>query len=337
MEQKLRENLYRWNHFPCDMVVENRVDIPYSVHNLNYGIHIIEDIVKTDEDNDIVSHKYKDQLQNYEELNALKKDELWVDRELDARHLEMANEIFDGVLPVRMAGVEIHSGVWDRIAQMRPAENILWDLVDEPEFIADTVRKMVDITMDTVDQCENLGILDPDMSYIHCTGAYTEDLPREGIAEGRITSKNVWSLGMSQIFSTVSPKMHEEFEIDLVRPLYERFGLMYYGCCEPLENKIEIIRKIKNVRKISISPWAKAEIAAPQMANDYVMSLKSNPAFLAGNFEEEQIRRQIQNAKDACRESGTPLEIILKDVSTVSHHLEHLDRWAKLAMEMAEA
>lgn len=141
---------------------------------------------------------------------------------------------------------------------------------------------------------------------------------------------------MAQLFSTVSPTMHQELEIDLVKPLYERFGLMYYGYCEPLEQKIDIIRKIKNVRKISISPWAKPEVAAPRMGKDYVMSLKSNPAFLAMDFDEEDIRKQIEQAKTACRESGTPLEIILKDVSTVSHHGEYLERWEKLVMKLVQ-
>lgn len=132
--------------------------------------------------------------------------------------------------------------------------------------------------------------------------------------------------------------MHEEFEIDLVKPLYERFGLMYYGCCEPLELKIDEIRKINNVRKISISPWAKPEIAAPKMGKDYVMSLKSNPAFIATNtFDEESIRSQILNAKGACEQNGTPMEIILKDVSTVSYNLDFIDRWEKLVMGLVEA
>jgi hypothetical protein len=143
---------------------------------------------------------------------------------------------------------------------------------------------------------------------------------------------------MAQIFSTVSPAMHEEFEIDLVRPLYERFGLLYYGCCEPLSDRIDIVRKIKNVRKISISPWASIERGAEGIGKEYVLSLKSNPSFIAVNvFEERQIRAQIEKAVAACRRNGTPLEIILKDVSTVSGRIEFLDRWNQVAMEYALA
>lgn len=336
VEFDLRSLLYRWRHFPCDMVVENRIDIPRSAEGINYGIHIVEEIRRTDMENDIVSHKYKDQLSDEESLAALKPDNICVDTKADARHLEICQEIFQDVLPVRLSGIQIHAGLWDRIAQMRPAESILWDFADRPEFIEETVLKFVDLTNKTIDQCEELGLLDPDLQYVHCTGAYTEQLPKDGMEDGKAKAHNVWAFGMAQLLSTVSPAMHEEFEIDLVKPLYERFGLLYYGCCEPLQDKIDIIRKIKNVRKISVSPWADIEKSAANLAGDYVFSCKSNPAFIcAGDFAEEEIRRQLSRAKEACRNTGTPLEIILKDVSSVRGHLDYVDRWEKVAMEYA--
>ena len=51
---------------------------------------------------------------------------------------------------------------------------------------------------------------------------------------------------------------------------------------------------------------------------------------------EEEIRGQIEKALKACKRSGSPLEIILKDVSTVSSKLESLDRWCEIAMEMVQ-
>ncbi len=337
VENTLRQLLYRWKHFPCDMVVENRIDIPRSVHNLDYGIHIKEETRETDASNDIVSHKYEDQIATQEKLDALENDKIWVDTELDERHMSICREIFDGIIPVRFSGVEIHAGFWDRIAQMRPAEAILYDIIDEPEFIEKTAQKFVDLTMSTVDQCERLGLLDPDMQYVHCTGAYTNDLPKTQSEAEPPTSRNVWSYAMAQIFSTISPAMHEQFDLDIAYPLYERFGLLYYGCCEPLENKIEIVKKIKNVRKISISPWANVEKSAGHIGKDYVLSYKFNPALIAtGAFEEEPMRLLIKNALGAARKNGCPIEIILKDVSTVGYRLDFLDRWEKIAMEMVQ-
>lgn len=178
--------------------------------------------------------------------------------------------------------------------------------------------------------------MDAELQYVHCTGAYTDQLPKDGMEDGKAKAGNVWAFGMAQLLATVSPSMHEEFEIDLVRPLYERFGLLYYGCCEPLQDKIDIIRKISNVRKISVSPWADIDKSADQISGDYVFSCKSDPSFIcAGNFQEQAIRRQIHNAVEACRRTNTPLEIILKDVSSLCGHLDYVDLWEKIAMEYA--
>jgi len=317
------------------MVIENRIDIPKVVHNLNYGMFIVEEAKKTDQENDVYSHKYLDQIATPEQLEALRPDIVKIDPEIDKRNMEIISEIFNGIIPVRFEGVQIHAGLWDRIAQMRSVGKILEDIIERPDFIIQTVKKFVDLTMSTIDQCEELGLLDCQLQYIHCTGAYTNDLPQKDYNGGKPRTKDCWALGAAQMLATVSPAMHEVLEIDMIKPVCERFGLIYYGCCEPLEKKIGIIRKINNVRKISVSPWAKIDECADNIGKDYVLSLKSNPAFIAFDINETQIRVQIENAINACKRSGSPLEIILKDVSTVSRKLESLDRWNNIAMEYA--
>ena len=59
---------------------------------------------------------------------------------------------------------------------------------------------------------------------------------------------------MAQIFASVSPGMHWEFELEYAVEWYRRFGLNYYGCCEPLHDRLDYISRIPNLRKISMSP-----------------------------------------------------------------------------------
>lgn len=336
VELSIRKILYRYKHFPADMVVENRVDLPMSIHNLDYGIHIVDETIGKGDGNDIVSHKYEDQAATLEALDAFQPDKIWVDRALDAAHLAQAEEIFDGILPVRLAGIEFHAGVWDRVAQVHPPDRIVYEVIDDPELIIAIVEKLRDLSIDTLDQCEALGLLDAAAQYVHCTGAYVDELPAPGFDPAKPRAIDCWAFGMAQILTTVSPRMHETFEIDLMRPLYERFGLMYYGCCEPLHDKIDIIRKIKNVRKISISPWADIDKSAERIGTDFVYSYKPNPAWIcAGSFEADTIETHLRHVAQACRKTGTPVEFIQKDVSTLHGHLDYLTRWHDLAMEIA--
>ena len=90
-------------------------------------------------------------------------------------------------------------------------------------------------------------------------------------------------LGLAQMFSTVSPAMFKEFEVDYARRICERFGLVYYGCCDPLDRKMDEVRMIPNVRKVSMSPWVDEERGAAEIGRDYVYSRKPSPALLAGD------------------------------------------------------
>ena len=337
VEKDIRKTLYRWKRFPADMVVESRVDVPKTVKGLNYGLIVVEETLATDAENDVVSHKYIDQCETEEALSMIKPDVITVDPALDQEHLEICNAIFKDIIPVRLSGVSIHSGVWDRISQARPVNTILMDIIDRPDFTKLVAEKFLALTMSTVDQCEALGILDPYDPLVHCTGSYVDDLPSSEYDPNKPLAKDCWSFAMAQMFSTVSPAMHDELEIDIMRPLFERFGLMYYGCCEPLDQKINIIKKIKNVRKISISPWAKINESAQQLAGQYVFSGKAHPVHVTlGVLDEVEAKKQAVEMMQACKRNHTPCEIILKDVSTVSGKPEVLSQWEKLIMSLVE-
>lgn len=337
VEYSIKQLLYRWNHFPADMVIENRINIPMSITGLKYGIDVVEETIGSIDGNSVVSHRYHDEIPDEDALNRLENDKITVDRKLDEKHLDILGDIFNDIIPIRLKGVEIHGGFWDRIAQMRPADKILWDIIDKPEFTKKIVNKFVSLTMSTIDQCEKLGILDANAQYIHCTGAYTDELPSKDYNPLKPKSQDCWLFGMSQIFSTVSPKMHDEFEIDMAIPIFERFGLGYYGCCEPLQKVIPYIRKLPNVRKISCSPWADIDKSAELIAGDYVYSCKPNPSFIAtGHIDRDAAEEQISHVLKACSLNNTNSEFILKDISTVSGNIEVIDEWEKLAMGMVD-
>ena len=142
---------------------------------------------------------------------------------------------------------------------------------------------------------------------------------------------------MAQMFSTVSPEMLDEFEIELCMPLFKRFGLVYYGCCEPLDKKMAQVRKIPHLRKVSMSPWVDEELGAAKIKGDYVFSRKPNPALLAWpEFNEQAVREHVQASVDACARHGCPLELLLKDISTVKYEPKRLFEWARIAMEVVQ-
>jgi hypothetical protein len=62
IEKQLRQTLYQWSHFQCDSVVEPILYSPLFFGNSGIGIEIQERIIKTEQDNDVVSHRYERQI-----------------------------------------------------------------------------------------------------------------------------------------------------------------------------------------------------------------------------------------------------------------------------------
>ena len=108
--------------------------------------------------------------------------------------------------------------------------------------------------------------------------------------------------------------------------------MIYYGCCEPLDKKIDILKKIKNLRKVSITPWANINLACEVMGSEFVVSAKPNPANVGAGFDESVIRKELTEIVDAVKRNNCSCDIVLKDVSTGKP--EHLVKWAEIAMEV---
>ena len=336
VEEGMRRTLYQWHHCPGDMLVDPFFLLDRSVGIGDIGVSQPQgEVVMADKGNNIVSRHLEDQLSTFEAVEKLHVPEIIVDNERTERQFNQLNDVFGDILPIRLHGNSYIGSFapWDDIAWWRGVQSIYMDLYDNPELLHATMRKIVDIKMAVLDKLEALDLLDPYMPYVHCTAALVDDLPGE-IQNGHVTAKNLWGRGTAQAFASVSPAMHDEFEVEYVKDYFSRFGLLYYGCCEPLHNKIDIIRKFPNLRKISITPWADVRIAAERMGSEYVMARKPNPAAVAvPHLDEDTLRKDILETLEVCRENGTSVEFTLKDISSVNYNPENLTRWEKVVME----
>ena len=338
LETKLRRTLYAWRHMRADMVVEPLIDVSKVIRGLGFGIQQVENTAVLDPANDVVGHYYIDQLQNEEDLEKIQMPCVSLDEEATALAEAKAHEIFDGILEVRMQGATPVFSPWDSLVQWHGVENTLMDLAVRPEFMHKMVARFTAAQISLLDQLEEQGLLGYGQQRIHCTGAYTNELPAPGFDPQHPRAKDLWTYAMAQIFVGVSPAMHKEFELDHARPWFERFGLVYYGCCEPLHDKIDIIREMPHVRKISMSPWVDVEVGAERIGGDYVFSRKPSPAFLAVDaWNPQAVERDLRETRDACARHGCPLEFILKDISTVRYRPQRLWEWADVAMKVVGA
>ncbi len=336
VENFLRRKLFQWKHFPADMILTPYFPVQKVMTSTGIGLAVEERTLASDAKNHIVAHEYHDQLSTPADLEKLRLPVIGYDEAATrARFEKIANAVGD-LLPVRITGHNAYSGMWDVIANYRGVTPLLLDLAERPAFSHAVIRKFTDIELSIGEQMERLGLYEANPLDIHCTAALCSELP--GPSDGGPTRRSqIWGRGMAQIFASVSKAMHEEFDIAYMKEIFAPFGLTYYGCCEPLDRKMDIVEKLPHLRKVSVTPWADVDIAAEAIGKKYVLANKPNPAAVASVLDEEALRREISRTLAACRRNGCSCDIVLKDISSAGYRLENLVRWEQVVMELVRS
>lgn len=329
LEGALRRALYQWDHFQVDLVIPPVFRVSKRIRSTGIGLEVQDIQIRGDTGAYVAAHEYTDQLKTDDDLEKLRLPEITYDGEGTERAAELAGDVFSGLMPVEVSGTALHYNIWDRIATYRGVDNLLLDLAMRPEFMHRTARKFMEIADAMFRQHIEQDLLDPNVLFIHCTVACARELPAADFA-GKVRPKDVWGRCAAQIFAAVSPEMHDEFDLAYNQELFGDCGLLYYGCCEPMDTKIDILRKrFKNLRKVSITPWADPEVAARNIGTDFVLAAKPNPAFVSSPaFSPEPVAEEIAGYLDACKRHGTTCEFVLKDISTISNNPVNLTKWA---------
>jgi hypothetical protein len=200
------------------------------------------------------------------------------------------------------------------------------------------IRRLMDAYLAGLGQFERLNLLALNTCNVRIgSGAYghTGGLPQPDFDQEHVRPIDIWGSAAPQLFGCVSPQMHKEFGVDYELEWLRKFGLTYYGCCEPLSNKIHLLRRIPNLRKISMSPWNDFDRVVREIGGDYVFSFKPSPAvFAEDTWRPERARAELVRVLDKAR-GICHVEIIMKDISTVRYRPQALWEWARIAGEVA--
>ena len=314
MENGMRQTLYKWRHYPGDMTISAASVQPYCITDTGFGISEEVDVVRTNAANDVVSRHYHIQIQDEGDIAKIKMPVVTHDEKATEEGYQKRCEIFEGILEVGKSGVRsFWFAPWDDLVRWTGVQEVLMDLVMRPDYVHKAISRLVDCWLHRLDQYEQQGLLAKPAKELTVSGA-------------------------AQIFSEVSPAMHQEFALQHEARFYHRFGRAYYGCCEPLHAKVDICAAcLPNLYKISMSPWVNFPQAVRNVGGRFVFAWKPNPAFVAYDaWDGELVRRDIREKLTMAKEGGCRVEIHLKDISTVRHDPRRLTEWNRIAKEEVE-
>lgn len=199
---------------------------------------------------------------------------------------------------------------------------------DNTEMLAKVMEHMSDSKTRLLERVQNKKLLYNNHSNVY-TGSGGLGYTNHKLDENNIKISDLWGFADSQEFSNVSPKMFYEFALKYQKKGLNMFGYACYGCCEPLDNKFDMIfREIPKIRRLSVSPWSNVEIAAQNIGKRAIFSWKPNPALICTGFDEDYIQKMVSHTAEVTKNCVT--EIILKDIRTCSQTPEHLQKFADI-------
>jgi hypothetical protein len=338
LELRLRKTLYQWSHMRADMIVESIMPCYIDHINTWFGITEQVKIAKTDDASEIYSREFTPQIKSEEDIEKIKMPDVEINKERTEQKYQAMQDIFAGILKVEKRGVPgFWFAPWDELIRWWDVQDALTDMLLRPGLVHKAMDRLTKAYLKMLDKYEELNLLSlNNCNYRNGSGGlgYTADLPQKGYDPNHISAADLWGNGTAQIFSDVSPKMHVEFALEYEIQWMQRFGLNYYGCCEPLHKKIDILERIPKLRKLSMSPWINLEEGAQRIGDKYVFSYKPSPAiFTEGVWDLESVHTRLLD--DISKINNCRVEIIMKDISTVKYEPQRLWEWSKIAMDVA--
>lgn len=336
IEGGIVQELWRVENLCDDYVVEPYINTHWHVAIGNYGVETVWH--ESPSATHLSAKRWDPPLKNLsDDLCKLQPRSCNVDKEASLAGKALLEEIFDGILPVRFRG-----GYWWTLGMTQEAvflvgmEGLMMSMYDDPDGLHGLMRFLLQDHLRVTRWLEEEGLLSLNNENDY-TGSgsmgYTTELPSSRSMDAQqVKREDLWVLLESQETVGVGPELFEEFIYPYQKQIAETFGLVYYGCCEPVHTRWHILRNMPNLRSVSVSPWCDQAFMAEALGREYIFSRKPNPALISTTvFDESAIRQDIRSTLDAGGDCS--LEIIMKDVHTLNNEPHRLRQWVEIARE----
>ena len=338
IERTLYGNFLNQELFDDDRVTPDYYGMGYDSFFTLFGLPVKVEGARDAAGNASVGHHFIPQIQDLEEdWDKLGETQFGVNPQDSLERKAALEEVLGDILPVRQEGSCLYSVPTQMVVHLMSMETMMFSMYDYPELFKEMMERIADDTLAYYRLLEREGLILPTTGggfLGQGSWCYNHTLP-QGKAPGSYTTGDVWGFMDSQETVGISPEMFEEFIFPCYKKISESFGLLSYGCCEPVDPVWDnCISKLANLRKVSISPWCNEEYMGERLrGSKIIFHRKPSPNYLGTGttLDEEAFRSHIRKSLRAAR--GCSMEITQRDVYTINRDVKKAKRYVDIIKE----
>lgn len=338
IEHHMRWTIRQAEEVGDDIVLEPVWRVGWDVRGTGYGVSL-EAHHATDSEGGHVGYAFDHPIQTPADVDRLVPQSWSVDRKMSQWRAEQLDACFGDILPVVLHGTQgLHAALTGDLFRLVGNNNLMTWLYDEPEAIHRVMAYLRDdrIAYHRFLESEGLLGLNNHWTFVGSgSPGYISSLPAEGYA-GQARLKDLWVWMESQETTGISPRMFARFCLPYMAEVSALFGRIYYGCCEPVHDRWDLISEaIPHIGAVSVSPWCDMGVMAEKLAGRAVFARKPWPAPISGASPDwEALQKDLTETVSAA--AGGALEIVYRDVYRIQGDRSRLAGWTAMARETIE-
>ena len=330
IEERLLHNFYNMQVLDDDKVVAPYFGVWWDLDLKPWGFDVKKEVAS---DGGLGQH-FTEQVQELgEEIDKFRPSEFKIKVDETNEYFKAAEDAFGDILPVKHVGKSLTCWLTQDLVHIMGMQNMCYALYDYPDEFVQVLNQLADDYLKFFEEWRDSGLLYPTAGYEECNQGsicLTDELP----SEGPVDLNQIWLHMDSQETINVSQEMFESMVWDSYKKVADRFGLVSFGCCDPLERLWPCLSQLKNLRKASISPWTDEAYMGEALADKKIIyQRKPSPNYLGVSevLDEDAWRDHITTTLKYAKDCT--VELTIRDVYTIHNNVDKAKRCVEIMKE----
>jgi len=259
------------------------------------------------------------------DLGKLRKREIHLDREQTERQAQLAEEAFDGLLPVEIGRPSslYSSGITNRAVHLMGMQELYLQMAMDPDAVHRLLAFLAEdnLALGRWEEDQDLLTLNHDGNQGYCSGSSLVTDETAVPARAKVASTDRYGYLESQESAGISAQMFDEFLMPHFTRLARKFKLLKFGCCEPVHDLMPVLQRLSGLRKVSVTPWCDMRKLTETCPEDVIWCRKPVPLKLCGEaFAPGDLRAHLQETLDVGQDYF--IEFVYRDTNPLTGDME---------------